>query len=119
VSAIAVIDDDFQVRDGLANLLRSMGHSALVFETADAFLLAPEASVDCVITDQQMPGLSGLDLCAVLKERRPDLPVILITALALEPLAERARRLGVWALLEKPVQSEALVELLGAALPAA
>jgi len=112
VSAIAVIDDDLLVRDGLTNLLRSLGYEVRAFESADVFLRAEEPGIDCVITDQQMPGLTGLELCTNLKSRTTSLPVIIITALVLDPLSERARRAGVAALLEKPVQSDALIAVL-------
>lgn len=93
-----------------------MGYATRQYASADAFLDDADSTVDCIISDQQMPGRTGLDLSEALQALDSSPPVILITALALDGLRNRARRSGVVALLEKPVQSEALTEALDSAL---
>ena len=60
---IAIVDDDDAVREATRTLVRSMGYSASTFGSAEEFLKSKQFSnTSCVITDLQMPELSGLDL---------------------------------------------------------
>lgn len=111
---IAVIDDDALVRDAAASLIRSFGYRTTTYASADAYL-ASTAAAACVLTDLQMPGRSGLELRAALRERGSPVPVILMTAYPTEELRARAAALGLVALLDKPVDPA----LLSAALDTA
>ena len=72
---IAIVDDDELARDGTRQL------DALTFTSAEHFLQsAAMAQTACLITDLQMPGLSGLDLQQALQARGYQTPVILVTA---------------------------------------
>ena len=74
---IAVVDDDQAVREGTETLLRSMGYSASTFASAEEFLKSKQFSnTSCLITDLQMPGLSGLDLQDLLIARGHRIPII-------------------------------------------
>ena len=60
---ISIIDDDASVRHGTANLLQSLGYDLVTFASAEEFLDSDQAEATaCVISDVNMPGLSGLDL---------------------------------------------------------
>ena len=60
---IAIVDDEEPVRDATKSLVRSLGHRASTFGSADDFLKSEQVhDTSCLITDVQMPGLSGLDL---------------------------------------------------------
>ena len=60
---IAIVDDDNAVREALKSLVRSLGYHASTFAAADDFLKSEQVhDTSCLITDVQMPGLSGLDL---------------------------------------------------------
>src|SRR3954463_13989517 len=79
---VAIVDDDESVRQALSALLRSLGYEAIDFASAEQLLRSGRRNeVACVISDVQMPGLSGLELhqrlAAVNKKR---IPTILITA---------------------------------------
>jgi FixJ family two-component response regulator len=75
---LAVVDDDLDVRQALARLLRSLGHAVHVFASADEFeAWAP--TIDCLILDVRMPGLSGPELRERLRSRPTPTPVVLIT----------------------------------------
>lgn len=76
--ALAIVDDDDDVRRALSRLLRAMGHRVEVFESAEAFE-AEVPMVDCVIVDVRLPGLSGLELRERLRGRANPPPVVLIT----------------------------------------
>ena len=75
---LAIVDDDDDVRTALSRLLRSMGHRVEVFASAEAFE-ADTMTVDCVIVDVRLPGLSGLELRERLRGRVEAPPVVLIT----------------------------------------
>jgi len=79
-SHIAIIDDSPSMRRALDSLLRSLGFAVLSFESAEAFLAAAPAALSCVVTDVEMPGLSGIELYQALREGGSTLPVIFITA---------------------------------------
>jgi CheY-like chemotaxis protein len=122
--AVLIAEDDPDMRRMLATLLRMAGHR--VVEAVDgADLLArldpadddsrPEP-VDVIVSDVDMPQLSGLDLLAALRCSRWTTPVVLVTASGdAEPRAE-ARELGAAALLDKPLDPEALRRAVAAAI---
>ena len=70
----------------------------------------------CLVTDVRMPGMSGLDLLAEMKERRVSMPVIVITGQGNVPLAIAAMKQGAKNFLEKPLDNDALLDFVRAAL---
>lgn len=119
-SLISVIDDDPSLCAALVNLLRSFGYRAAAHGSAEDFLASGDvAGTDCVVTDIQMPGLSGIDLRLALAGRRPDLPVIMMTARTERPLLDRAMASQPFRLLRKPFDADelaaCLVEAIGPA----
>jgi FixJ family two-component response regulator len=75
---LAIVDDDDGVRIALARLLRSLGHDVKVFASAEEFE-AESVTVDCLIVDVRLPGLSGFELRERLLSRPTPIPVVLIT----------------------------------------
>ena len=60
---ISIIDDDRSVREGVKSLIRSLGYEAVTFASAEEYLGADAAyDSECVISDVQMPGMTGMDL---------------------------------------------------------
>ncbi|MFV3129020.1 response regulator transcription factor [Niveispirillum sp. KHB5.9] len=117
---VSVIDDDPSLSAALVGLLRSFGYRATAHGSAEDFLASADlGGTDCVVTDIQMPGLSGIDLRLALAGRRPDLPVILLTARTERPLLERAMASRPFRLLRKPFDADelagCLVEAIGPA----
>lgn len=109
---IAIIDDEESVRKALVRLLRSAGFQATALASGQAFLQAVETmSVDCLILDLQMPGMSGLDLLHVLRTEHPDLhiPVVMITAHDEPYMRERCAAAGAAMYFLKPVDGSALL----------
>jgi CheY-like chemotaxis protein len=79
--AISIIDDDQFAREATGDLVQSLGYEVLTFESAERFLESGcLAETSCLITDLQMPGLSGLDLQSRLIEEGQRIPVIFVTA---------------------------------------
>jgi CheY-like chemotaxis protein len=80
ISLIGVVDDDESVRDALSRLLRSAGYKCAVFSSSQDFLDSGPPETDCLLLDIQMPGLSGLELQAKLREMDRGVPIIFVTA---------------------------------------
>ncbi len=78
---IGVVDDDSRIREAFEELLASRGYRVLLFSSAEAFLASNGFErVDCLISDIEMPAMSGWELLRIARRDYPDLPVILITA---------------------------------------
>jgi FixJ family two-component response regulator len=114
---VCVIDDDTFVRQGLSNLLRSVGLRALVYGSADEFLRAgPPAGPTCLVVDVRLPGLSGLDFQAELTRRDIERPIIFITGHGDIPMTVRAMKAGAVEFLTKPVREQDLLDVVRVAL---
>lgn len=111
---IAIIEDDESLRPALVDLIRALGYDGEGFATAEAFLAGDGAArAACLLSDYQLPGLSGLDLAERLRDQ---LPIILITARTEPGIAVRAAQLGVLGVLQKPFEPDHLAALIAAAL---
>ncbi|GAA0573742.1 response regulator [Rhizomicrobium electricum] len=115
---IAVIDDDEFVRDSTRLLLESYGFVVECFESAEQFSAETATSFHCLLLDQNMPGMSGLELIELHRQRQLTIPVLLITGRGSSPIAARAKELGA-VYLEKPLQEDVLVREIEKAVMAA
>lgn len=112
MKAVLVVDDEKLIRWSLCEALRK---DFLVYtaESAEEGLnLLGRVSVDAVVTDLKMPGMSGVDFVGELRERRPGLPVFAISAYATDPLVKLLRSMGVRHCLSKPFQTSEVRDLL-------
>jgi FixJ family two-component response regulator len=111
---IAVIDDDSRVLESLVNLLASFGYKAESYNSAEQFLGSGALSrTNCIITDVEMRQMSGLGLLQYLKNGNCTVPVIIITG---KPSARSEAfylESGAVGFFRKPVDGDALVELIG------
>jgi FixJ family two-component response regulator len=114
---ISIVDDDALARDGIRELIESLGYKAVTFISAAHFLESGLiAETTCLITDFQMPGLNGLELQEALRSQGYQTPVILITAYPNEKNRKRALDNGAVGFLSKPFDEDALIECLNAAI---
>jgi len=114
---IYVVDDDEPALDSLSLLLTTEGYAVRSHESARTFLDAIKQNErGCVITDARMPGMSGLDLLAVMKERRVSMPVIVVTGHGDVHLAVEAMKRGAIDFFEKPLDGRALLASVRSAL---
>ena len=117
ISVIAVIDDDASVRVGTENLLSSLGYTVHTFASAEEFLRSAHfKDISCVITDVQMPAMSGVELQALLSARGHRVPFIFITAFSEETVRARALKAGAICFLTKPFDRLTLIKYLDTAL---
>jgi FixJ family two-component response regulator len=116
---ISVIDDDDSFRSALMGLIRSLGYSALGFGSAEEFVESSQMrSCACIITDVQMPGMSGFELQQFLTRSQCAVPVIMVTARTEPGLEQQALANGALCLLRKPFQTDVLMACLDKALQA-
>ena len=114
---VYVIDDDADVRDGLAALLQSVSLSCEVFASTKEFLgRKPSSVVSCLVLDVRLPGPSGLDFQAELAKAHIDIPIVFITGHGDIPMTVRAMKAGAVEFLTKPVRDQDLLDAIRVAL---
>lgn len=114
---ISIIDDDPSVRKATDGLVRSLGYRSLTFASAEDFLQSDHIEdTSCVITDVQMPGLSGVELQSMLNARGARMPMIFITAYPEDRIRRSVLEAGAVGFLSKPFEEAVLIEHLEAAL---
>lgn len=112
-----IVDDDQSMAEVLCERLKKRGYPCRTFHRAeDALSALDEADPALVVTDLNMPDLSGIDFCRRLVEDRPNLPVIVLTAFGSLETAVAAIRAGAYDFLTKPVDLDALIIALDRAL---
>src|SRR5437588_6889689 len=110
---ISIIDDDHWAREGIRELVESLGYKAHAFTSVEEFLQSGLlAETACVITDLQMPGLSGFDLQDQLQAQGIPTPIIIITAYPDEKRRARALECGAVGILSNPSVKCTLIECL-------
>jgi FixJ family two-component response regulator len=113
---IAIIDDDELVRSATASLVRALGFTARNFSSATEYLSDNTRDIGCIISDVQMPEMSGIQLQHRLRLRGDATPLLLMTAFLDEPSRDQALHAGAIAFLEKPIDGDALLDILERAL---
>ncbi len=116
---IMLVEDEEPLVALTSEVLKRLGYEPLAYADGRAALAAFDAapeSVDAVVTDEVMAGLTGTELARELRARRPGLPVILVSGYIGPLMTERALAAGVAEILKKPVQSRELAAALARAL---
>jgi len=111
---VAVVDDDPAVLDSLRFLLEAAGYRVATYSSAVTFLADRETPPACLILDQHMPQMTGLELAAELHAAGPVIRILLITALASPAVVARAAQLGIEKVLEKPLHEHDLLGFVNA-----
>jgi two-component system response regulator FixJ len=106
---VFIVDDDPNVREGLAALLAAKRYNVETFASAEEFLALRSGRSGCLVADVRMPGMSGLELQRELVRRGQPIPTVIITGHGDVPLAVAALKAGAVDFLEKPFDSDALL----------
>src|SRR5262245_12948019 len=107
---VIIIDDDLAVRNSLKFSLEIEGLTVRSYAAGAELLSADDLALcSCLIVDQNMPGMNGLDLIALLRARHFAAPAILITSHPSPSLRDRAQKAGV-PIVEKPLLGNALLD---------
>jgi len=117
VPLISIVDDDESVREATKSLVRSLGYHVETFGSAEEFLGSDQlGDTACLITDVQMPGLSGVELQDRLISDGHDMPTIFVSGYPDTRLERQVIQSGAIAYLRKPFKENHLVEHIGTAL---
>jgi FixJ family two-component response regulator len=114
---VAIVDDDKDVRDALADLLHSVGLQTLLFASVHEFVdRAGPARPSCLVLDVRLPGRSGLDFQKDLINNGVNLPIVFISGHADVPMSVGAMKAGAVEFLTKPVRSQDLLDAIQLAI---
>ena len=116
---VFIVDDDPDLRDALAMLMRSAGLQTEQFSSAREFLQRVDAGrLGCLVLDIRMPGMSGLELQQRLAATASPWPIIFISGHGDAEMATRALAAGAVAFLRKPFRDQALLDAVESAVAA-
>ena len=114
---VSVVEDDRFFRESMSRLMRSLGYPVEVFSSAADFLASPRShETTCLISDVQMPVMSGLELHKSLVDAGHAIPTILVTAYPNDIDRARALNDGAVCYLGKPIDETHLIRCLREAL---
>ena len=114
---ISIVDDDCFARDAIDDLVQSLGYRTATFASAEDFLQSGcIGETACLITDLQMPGMSGLDLQTQLRADGYKTPVVFVSAFPEEGYRSRALKGGAIGFVGKPFHEQCLVDCIKAAV---
>ena len=112
---LILVEDDAAVLGSLSFALETEGFTVASFGSAEALMRSSISIVDaCLIVDQMLPGVSGLDLLEQLRTKNPTQKAILLVSLITPQIELRAKRNGL-TIVEKPLLGSALVKAIRAA----
>lgn len=101
---VCIVDDDAEIHEPFARGFALAGLTASSFRSAEELLASPELTrAGCVVTDIQLPGISGLELQEELRRRRVDVPIVVMSGQATVGGAVQAFRSGASEFFEKPL----------------
>ncbi|ADU61091.1 MAG: response regulator [Pseudodesulfovibrio sp.] len=108
---VLLIDDEVEFLENLSERMRVRGMDVSTAQTTDnAINAVEEAEYDAIVLDLQMPGMNGIEMLKVIKERHPDMQVILLTGQATLEAGIEAMKLGAMDFMEKPADINSLTE---------
>jgi DNA-binding NtrC family response regulator len=107
--SILIIDDEAGLRDLISTLFEDAGYdTATAPDGAEGLAAAKDGNFDLVILDMSLPKMSGLEVLRGIKEEKPDMPVIMVTAYGSTQTAIEAMRLGAYDYITKPFELDEL-----------
>ena len=114
---IAVVDDDASIRKAIMRVLETSSYKVQTFESACEFIdNLPNGIPECLITDLQMPNMTGLELQNYLARSGVKIPTIVITAFDEPGVREKCTVAGAVAYLLKPIRKVVLMDAINKAV---
>jgi FixJ family two-component response regulator len=114
---ISIVDDDGVIRGAIESLVMSYGFLTRTFASAEAFLQSGQLTeTSCLISDVQMPNISGVELQQRLADQGLCIPMIFITAYPDDAIRARVLSAGAVGYLQKPFDQQSLMQCVGDAL---
>lgn len=110
METVLIVDDEKNYPPILSAVLREEGYETLTANSGSGALrILDESDADLVLTDMKMPGMDGIQLLEKIKEKVPDLPVIMMTAYGTVEKAVEAMQKGAYTYIQKPFENERLI----------
>jgi DNA-binding response OmpR family regulator len=110
---VMIIEDQIVLADVLADFVRDLGHEAIVVNDAErAADILPRETIDAILLDVNLPGMSGLDFLRLSVVRDSGVPVVVMSGVATEAQARESLSLGALDFLAKPIALERLATVL-------
>ena len=109
-----MVDDDAAVLESFRFMLELAGYSVATYPSALAYLEHKSPPPRCLILDQHMPRMTGLELTARLRAAGVKAPVLLITSFPSPAIIARAAEIGIEQVLEKPPLEDDLINFVSA-----
>jgi two-component system, LuxR family, response regulator FixJ len=106
---VAIVDDDAAVLESFEFLLEMAGFQVAAYRSAQAFLQGGPIPTSCLIVDQHMPGMTGLELAAKLRDDGVEVPVMLVTSAPSPAIYAKAREIGLRGVMEKPMREDEVI----------
>ncbi len=120
MKTILVVDDELTILDITAAILEKLKYNPVTTQSADeASALIDEGGIDLALVDVVLPGRGGLDLLMEIKDKHPELPVIIMTGkikVNNDPFTNLTSQFGARAVLPKPFTPEELLEVIRSVL---
>jgi DNA-binding NtrC family response regulator len=111
-TSVLVIDDNADLAENIAEILEEYGVGVqLAGDAKQALACFDDRKWSLVVTDVRMPGIDGLELLSLIKERSPGTPVLVMTGFADRDTVARAHHSGALAVVHKPIDLDAFLEL--------
>ncbi len=108
---VLLIDDEVEFLENLSERMRVRGMDVSTAQSTDLAVSAvEEGEFDAIVLDLQMPGMNGIEMLKVIKARRPDMQVILLSGHATLEAGIEAMKLGAMDFMEKPADIASLTE---------
>ena len=108
---VLIVDDEKDFLDIIAERIRTRGMDvSTTTSTEDAIHMVEEKSYDVIIMDFMMPGMNGFQTLKAIKEKKPEVHIILLTGNVLEEMRIEAKELGVLDVIEKPPDLKDLIQ---------
>ena len=111
--SVLVIDDETMILDAIRIILEDSGHSVVTCsDPAAGVQEASRGDHDLILVDIRMPGINGAEVTRRIRTARADARVLIVTAFPNDPLVAKAREAGAFAILKKPFEIGAVLDLL-------
>ena len=108
---VLIVDDEKDFLDIIAERIRARGMDVSTTTSAeDAIHMVEEKSYDVIIMDFMMPGMNGFQTLKAIKEKKPEVQIILLTGNVLEENRIEAKKLGALDVIEKPPDLKDLIQ---------
>jgi two-component system response regulator HydG len=109
-SQILIVDDDQRMAKTLKDILTVKGFAAdIAHSGTEALEKLEKSAYNCVLTDIKMPGMNGVELFKIIKDKMPDMPVVFMTAYAPGKLVAEGLDMGAIASVSKPLDIDTLL----------